>query len=92
MGIFVMWCSGLTVDSWQAGDKEGIMALLTNAKVEELVIKRVQKKATAYGQEITDDSALIGPAVPDENLNNFKVLSPPPDIPSPIYPTFSSDG
>jgi len=57
----------------KAGDKEGIMALLTNAKVEELVIKRVQKKATAYGQEITDDSALIGPAVPDESLNNFKV-------------------
>uniref|UniRef100_A0A6U4S705 chorismate mutase n=1 Tax=Hemiselmis andersenii TaxID=464988 RepID=A0A6U4S705_HEMAN len=57
----------------KAGDRDGIMALLTNSKVEELVIKRVQKKATAYGQEITDDSALIGPAVPEEELSNYKV-------------------
>ncbi|EKX54062.1 hypothetical protein GUITHDRAFT_84151 [Guillardia theta CCMP2712] len=41
----------------KAGDRQGIMDLLTNKEVEEKVIKRVQNKATAYGQEITDETS-----------------------------------
>ncbi|KAJ1489278.1 chorismate mutase [Baffinella frigidus] len=58
----------------KAGDRDGIMALLTNSEVEERVIKRVQRKATAYGQEITDeDSQVHGPALTEEELKYFKV-------------------
>ena len=35
-----------------AGDEEGIMALLTNAAVEERVLRRVRKKASTFGREI----------------------------------------
>ena len=34
-----------------AGDAEGVMALLTNAKVEEQVLTRARLKATTYGRE-----------------------------------------
>ena len=34
------------------------MELLTNKEVEERVIKRVQNKAMAYGQEITDETSI----------------------------------
>mmetsp|Transcript_14143 Transcript_14143/g.21993 ORF Transcript_14143/g.21993 Transcript_14143/m.21993 type:complete len:269 (-) Transcript_14143:231-1037(-) len=58
----------------KAGDKQGIMDLLTNKEVEDRVIKRVQLKATAYGQEITDETSLVhGPAVSEEQLSHFKV-------------------
>jgi len=57
-----------------AGDKEGIMELLTNKAVEERVIKRVSAKATAYGQEITDESSPVhGPAIPEDVLQKLKV-------------------
>jgi chorismate mutase len=42
----------------KAGDRAGIMELLTNKEVEERVIKRVQNKAMAYGQEITDETSI----------------------------------
>lgn len=58
----------------KAGDRAGIMELLTNREVEERVIKRVQNKAMAYGQEITDDTSLVhGSAIPDDMLKHFKV-------------------
>jgi len=50
------------------------MNLLTNKAVEDRVIKRVQNKATAYGQEITDDTSSVqGVAIPDEMTKHLKV-------------------
>jgi len=57
----------------QAGDKEGIMELLTNREVEDRVIKRVMHKAATYGQEITDTHALQGPALSEEQMKKLKV-------------------
>ncbi|KAI9202240.1 chorismate mutase [Polychytrium aggregatum] len=38
----------------KAQDRDGLMALLTNAAVEERLLRRVEKKAMIYGQEIDD--------------------------------------
>jgi len=58
----------------KAGDRAGIMTLLTNQAVEDRVIKRVQNKATAYGQEITDETSQVhGTAIPDDMLKHLKV-------------------
>lgn len=58
----------------KAGDRQGIMTLLTNKAVEDRVIKRVQNKATAYGQEITDETSLVnGSVIPDDMLKHLKV-------------------
>ncbi|KAK7377123.1 hypothetical protein VNO80_02543 [Phaseolus coccineus] len=40
----------------RAKDREGLMKLLTFASVEETVRKRVEKKATVFGQEVSLDS------------------------------------
>jgi chorismate mutase len=37
-----------------AKDKEGILQLLTDAVVEEKLLKRVRRKTTAYGKDYTD--------------------------------------
>ena len=37
-------------------DREGLMKLLTFTSVEETVRKRVEKKATVFGQEVSLDS------------------------------------
>mmetsp|Transcript_30138 Transcript_30138/g.75312 ORF Transcript_30138/g.75312 Transcript_30138/m.75312 type:complete len:580 (+) Transcript_30138:3-1742(+) len=42
----------------RAGDEASIMELLTNAAVEERVLKRVRKKASTFGREIVDDSGI----------------------------------
>lgn len=39
----------------EADDKEGLMALLTNAAVEAKLLKRVRLKAATYGQDIQVD-------------------------------------
>jgi len=58
----------------QAGDKNGIMELLTNREVEDRVIKRVMAKAATYGQEITDETAVLhGPALSAEAVQKLKV-------------------
>ncbi|KAL3931949.1 MAG: hypothetical protein SGPRY_000910 [Prymnesium sp.] len=47
----------------QQGDTAGIMELLTNAAVEERVLKRVRKKAQTFGLEI-DDETNVGDEAP----------------------------
>ncbi|MGL4370027.1 MAG: chorismate mutase, partial [Spirochaetota bacterium] len=43
----------------QAKDEKGLMALLTDAKVEEQVLERVAIKASAYGQEPASDTKIF---------------------------------
>lgn len=47
-------------------DKEGLMKLLTAEKVEEMVRKRVEKKAMVFGQNVSLERV-------DDDKSNFKV-------------------
>ncbi|KAJ3012917.1 Chorismate mutase 1-like protein [Thoreauomyces humboldtii] len=46
---------GLYVSLIRSGNRDGIMDLLTNRSVEVRLLKRLRKKALAYGQEIEED-------------------------------------
>jgi len=41
-------------------DKEALMKLLTSKNVEEIVVKRVEKKAMVFGQEVSLDHDVKG--------------------------------
>lgn len=53
------------MDAWFLQDREGLMKLLTFKTVEEIVIKRVEKKARIFGQEVSLDG--------DGNKGKYKV-------------------
>ncbi|OIW14974.1 hypothetical protein TanjilG_30693 [Lupinus angustifolius] len=44
----------------RAKDREALMKLLTSKSVEEMVIKRVEKKAMVFGQEVSVDNVVKG--------------------------------
>lgn len=43
----------------RAKDKDAIMKLLTDARVEDMVKKRVKKKATVFGQEVNSNGTVV---------------------------------
>lgn len=48
------------MNDWFLQDRKALMKLLTDESVEEMVVKRVKRKAMVFGQEVTLDHNVKG--------------------------------
>ncbi|KAG0222795.1 chorismate mutase aro7 [Actinomortierella wolfii] len=65
----------------KAKDRDGIMELLTNRKVEEALLRRLRRKAMIYGADITES----GDIIPEQNSAASKIS---PDVVVDLYERF----
>ncbi|KAF9579607.1 Chorismate mutase 1-like protein, partial [Lunasporangiospora selenospora] len=67
----------------QAGDRDGIMNLLTNKTVEDALLRRLRQKAQIYGRDITETGAAV-----ITNPGNGKGQKISPDVVVDMYEQF----